>query len=527
MSHEIGTAANYLDLLDRLDTFLTANGHAWGVSYAGTGNGRITGYRGSATSVAETWTITATSATVFTVSGSVSGAQPNATVGTAYSAPRIQFTLVAGSAAFAAVDVFTLNTSPPWTRLRWAGSIGDVSRWGTGAWDSANPASRAFDNLATTSGHQAHATALPSQLGVTMHKPSEVRQVRLTCGPAPAQGPRDFALQRSADGTTWTDVQAWTAQTWTMGFHTRVYDLAAAPGAHLHWRINFTAGNTMPMQVGELELRVNDSVAWSLEGAFEFAWAAPGSGGGPVHVGGTLWRDPAADIQNWRLSCWRFHDANLSTLAQVGGAPWASLSLHNSPTPYWFVANARRVVVVARVSTVYQMAYLGLGLPYETPSVHAFPAVCAGTSEADIRWSDTSVAHRLAFMPGDGMHAQYPDNVWRRVRNRAAGSGDDGSPDGSNGKVWPAARDLNGDVQSAWRDRLDGGQMLLPCVIVHAHGGVHHVWGELDGLYWTSGFGNSAESLIRGREGGYDYDHLSINNVFRTAVQHWGAVRLD
>lgn len=55
----------------------------------------------------ETWTVTATSATTFTVVGSISGAQANATVGSAYtSAAGLNFTITAGGTAFVAGDKF-------------------------------------------------------------------------------------------------------------------------------------------------------------------------------------------------------------------------------------------------------------------------------------------------------------------------------------------------------------------------------------------------------------------------------------
>ncbi|NJK88128.1 MAG: hypothetical protein HC923_01185 [Myxococcales bacterium] len=78
-----------------------------------TGNGTI----GSIDSVdpsggTETWTITFTSATNFTVTGSVSGAQAAGTVGTNYTsnspAGRISFLITAGGTPFAAADQFTI-----------------------------------------------------------------------------------------------------------------------------------------------------------------------------------------------------------------------------------------------------------------------------------------------------------------------------------------------------------------------------------------------------------------------------------
>ena len=56
----IGTATDYNDLLERLNTFLTAKGSAFGLAYSGSGDGRLTDYSGGPSSVAETFTITAT-----------------------------------------------------------------------------------------------------------------------------------------------------------------------------------------------------------------------------------------------------------------------------------------------------------------------------------------------------------------------------------------------------------------------------------------------------------------------------------
>ena len=80
--------------------------------FAGTGNGTLGSITANqATAVAEQWTLTATSATTFTVNGFVSGAQGTATVGVPYNNGIVAFTLVAGSTAFVAADVFTFNVT--------------------------------------------------------------------------------------------------------------------------------------------------------------------------------------------------------------------------------------------------------------------------------------------------------------------------------------------------------------------------------------------------------------------------------
>lgn len=66
------------------------------------------------TAVAEVWTLTATSATNFTVTGSVSGAKPAATVGTPY-VDDISFKITAGGTPFIAGDTFTLTIKKDWS----------------------------------------------------------------------------------------------------------------------------------------------------------------------------------------------------------------------------------------------------------------------------------------------------------------------------------------------------------------------------------------------------------------------------
>jgi flagellar hook protein FlgE len=77
-----------------------------------TGNGTLTGVSPTAATVPQTITLTATSATQFTVTGSVSGALGTATVGTPFTSSQANFTIAAGSTAFASGDSITLATTP-------------------------------------------------------------------------------------------------------------------------------------------------------------------------------------------------------------------------------------------------------------------------------------------------------------------------------------------------------------------------------------------------------------------------------
>jgi len=79
------------------------------LSYSGTGNGAIQELEGGPDAIAETVTITMTSATAFGVSGSVSGSLGTGTVGTRFSSSKVKFLITAGDTAFVNTDAFTVT----------------------------------------------------------------------------------------------------------------------------------------------------------------------------------------------------------------------------------------------------------------------------------------------------------------------------------------------------------------------------------------------------------------------------------
>lgn len=112
MAYEIGTASDYKNLLVKLKDFATrANIVSAAVANPGnTGDGTCSQPTADDDAPTETWTLTATSATNFTVVGSVSGPQSNATVGSAYD-DIVQFTITAGGTPFISGDSFTFTVS--------------------------------------------------------------------------------------------------------------------------------------------------------------------------------------------------------------------------------------------------------------------------------------------------------------------------------------------------------------------------------------------------------------------------------
>jgi hypothetical protein len=78
-------------------------------SYAGTGNGKMTALSADINAMDETWTVTFTSASAFTVTGSISGPTASGVIGVAYDNNYINFTINAGTTPFAVNDEFSIS----------------------------------------------------------------------------------------------------------------------------------------------------------------------------------------------------------------------------------------------------------------------------------------------------------------------------------------------------------------------------------------------------------------------------------
>lgn len=123
----------HYNLLAALRLFCGGFGVIGAIGGVRVGNGTLTGIEASPTSVTETWTLTCTAggpAATFSVAGSVSGAQPAATVGTPYSVARIKFLINNGTIDYAIGDTFTLPVTQGAAAA--AGIAYDILRYDTG-----------------------------------------------------------------------------------------------------------------------------------------------------------------------------------------------------------------------------------------------------------------------------------------------------------------------------------------------------------------------------------------------------------
>lgn len=523
MSVRRGTAANFLDLVERLDSFLTAQGHAWGRTYSGTGNGRLLGtdgseggYIGGAASVAETFTITATSATTFTVDGTVSGALANATVGTPYSTGQVAFLIQAGSTPFVAGDTFTLNTTPPWQRIIRRGVLEAAYRTGVNFTN--------VQNAYTTTASYAEASGANPELRLESAWPTPVAQYAVTVD-ATAYGPGAWTLDYSDNGSSWTTADTRSGITWPSGFSTRTFAVPGTPGEHKHWRLRFTAGGTSGTRIRNLTLKAAASDEFAMEAEAFIAWRAPGADGAQeINLSAQLYGDSGLGTYNLLWHGSRFWNPAQPPAGQANSSGERVQYLYNSPMPFTFVVNGHRLIQVVKVGTFYNAAYCGHHRSYDPPSANPWPCVVAANLDQPTRnYSSIDVAMHNFWTPGrGGMVVHMPNGTWAVHSNLYNQGGQTPAGDDENrGKVYPSVLYSTGKRTSYVRDNIDGSYTLIPCTLLNFN--PRHASGELDGAYWVSGFNQTAENIVT-RDG---FAHLVFPNINRTEIADFAAIRLD
>lgn len=527
---QTGTATDYADLIEQLDAFLTTNGSAFGLTFAGTGTGVLTGYRGGASSIAETFTITASSATSFGVVGSTSGSIGTATVGTPFSHAKLAFTITAGGTAFVAGDVFTLSTAPKWTSQRKARGCTITASSGT---SGQNAAENIIDGKQTGVSTRAWNGGAPSsqQVEFTFFAAETIAEYALLCDNS--AGPRTWTLEYW-NGSSWVTLDTRTLITWTATAAWQSFTVTS-PVSATRYRLNITAGyGASQTTIYAAELR---RAPGGFNAAFsQYIWSAPGNdGAGAFLLGAHHFRRLDADYFDWELAAFDGFNSAAQFYGQSNFKGGVYVPLLASSIPYWFIANGRRVIVVAKVSTQYEVAYLGAIEPFLTPAQMPYPLAIGGTlafgttplwNSTSWRWSNSTNAHR-AFTHADKLGTASPaNNPYQLLLRQLDGTwlgfvsaNNDltaiSQLDTADGWIWPYAGDFNLQDQG-----LDGSAILWP---VQLHAPAPNVPGQLDGVSAISGQGMTAEDTITdGR-----VSHLVIPNVNRTDRNDWLALRLD
>ncbi len=237
----------------------------------------------------------------------------------------------------------------------------------------------------------------------------------------------------------------------------------------------------------------------------ELIMRAPGlSGTESIYIGFKTYHSVGADYYNLTVATFTGYVAGNTFYAQPG-VTYSGIPTHNMRIDYWLSINGQRIVLAMKVGTpVYVSAYAGKFLPYATPSQYPYPVVCGGMLNAEpaTRFSDASYSMpykgnrvNLKMWFNSGVYLQPETWPWNTARYATLSSA-------SNYQL----RDTNGYYS------------ILPIVLFNAQGN----YGELDGIFYISGFGNTVENTVV--IGGLTY--VVIQDVSRTGFIDYYAIRM-
>lgn len=217
------------------------------------------------------------------------------------------------------------------------------------------------------------------------------------------------------------------------------------------------------------------------------------SGAEEIYVGFQTYQSTTGDYYNLLCATFTGYVSGNAFAAQPGfkgsGCP-----AHNNAITYFMAANAQRIVACLKVGTpVYEHFYVGKMFPYARPGEYPSPLVNASMfNGAELkRFSDATQQ-----FPYPGYYYDTT-NCYLWLRDLA----------GNWNKVWSypftnrnsSSNALAGPQTSNCMVPADVYYQLEPIILGQQDGTSNpsNIWGELDGVYYCSGFNNAVENVVQ------------------------------
>lgn len=274
-----------------------------------------------------------------------------------------------------------------------------------------------------------------------------------------------------------------------------------------------------------------------------------GVGGGSdfIYIGLKAYSDSASDNYGLILNGYTGFNSGLNFYSQPGtmevstgmvALPLSGPSASN--IAYWFIANSRRVIIIAKVGTRYHQAYLGFGIPYGTPTQWPYPLYIGGSAAVRTSGNDAGIAIK-GTTSSTAIHAFWkpvnsfdgisglsvnvgnlavkaPDGTFRRPYLLVSGTGSSACSG-----TWPYVEGIRGTYGGIinLRTTPSGSNYTLNPIII-VEGNPPNMWGEFDGIKHVTGYNLNSESVIT--VGGESW--LCIQDVYRDDDDSMAAYKL-
>lgn len=244
-----------------------------------------------------------------------------------------------------------------------------------------------------------------------------------------------------------------------------------------------------------------------------------------VLIGIREWRYVPGSAWGWDLNGYRYlatgdYDWNF-TKTEVGFNTYDTTWGHFSQKPilpcaddtmyYWFYSNQQRIIIVTKISSNYESAYLGFGRRFATPTEYPYPLIVAGSGYGNITYSSTGTSHSFCIACQYSI-ATYnfititPDNVIRQSINTTGGQA----------VLYPHYGFVNsGELYPDTAGRF----FMSPVYAIHISA-VNSTLFDLDGLYHILGVGLQSEDIVTFNS----RKHRVFQNIYRNTYYEFIAV---
>jgi hypothetical protein len=216
--------------------------------------------------------------------------------------------------------------------------------------------------------------------------------------------------------------------------------------------------------------------------------------------------------------------------------------LDDSPFPFWIVANADGLYVVARPSTVYQHMTLQIIDVFATGNQHPKPSYVGAMSEVDTtNFTETdNDLHAAWWDPGNESSARFRwvDGTWYNIENRTSNYSKgvistrwlQPYKHVSNEAGW---QDESFPLGLSWArfsrqliDRYDGSYELLPVTLTILDP-QSAVVGDLKFIKYTTGFGINSEDTTTDSSVSPAVEYIAFQNAQLTAPENYCVMELE
>lgn len=207
----------------------------------------------------------------------------------------------------------------------------------------------------------------------------------------------------------------------------------------------------------------------------ELIMKAPGfSGTEEIYIGFRCYQDVANDYYNLTVASFVGYVPG-NTFDTQPGAKLSGIPAHNNRIDYWLTLNPQRIALTMKVGTpVYTCGLSGKFLKYAFNSQFPLPLVCAGMLNGETATRFSNTAYRMPWKGNlANLSMRFNTGVWL------------------NPATYPWN---NASITGTTINSRDTGNNypLIPVLMMDANG----VYGELDGIFYISGFNNATENTM-------------------------------